>query len=351
MMFRFRFAFAQRLAACVVILCAPLGAAADFARDWRVYKANFLTEDGRIIDTGNDGISHTEGQGTGMLFAALADDRAAFDAMWAWTQEHLARPDAVFAWKWDPASEPRVPDLNNATDGDLLIAWALLEAYAQWGEAAHREAAQAIAAALEAQAVRRGTGFVALKPAVEYFALEDGIVLNPSYYVFAALRALAERTGRPLFADLYRDGLLLLERAAFGAEALPPDWMTLSDAGEMALWDKRPPRFGYEAIRVPLYLIWAGECDVPAVARVKAAWDRRAPAGAPPPSFIDFTGAEIPGYRASAGFLAVRALVDACSAGEMSGAGVPALSYGEDYYGASLVIFARLAAIANGWER
>ena len=39
---------------------------------WFLYRNQFLHESGRIIDTGNEGISHSEGQGYGMLMAVAA---------------------------------------------------------------------------------------------------------------------------------------------------------------------------------------------------------------------------------------------------------------------------------------
>ncbi len=77
-----------------------------------------------MIDRTNGGVSHSESQGYGMLLAVAANDRAAFEAIWAWTQAHLyVRGDNLASWKWDPAATPHVADPNNATDGDLLIAW------------------------------------------------------------------------------------------------------------------------------------------------------------------------------------------------------------------------------------
>ena len=42
---------------------------------WRAYKARFVTAQGRVVDTANGLVSHSEGQGYGMLLAVAADDR------------------------------------------------------------------------------------------------------------------------------------------------------------------------------------------------------------------------------------------------------------------------------------
>ena len=94
---------------------------------WRRYAERFLLPEGRIVDTGNKGISHSEGQGYGMLLAVAGGDRAAFDRLWGWTQRVLmVRGDGLAAWRWTP--DGGVADRNNASDGDMLIAWALLRA-------------------------------------------------------------------------------------------------------------------------------------------------------------------------------------------------------------------------------
>ncbi len=75
-----------------------------------------------VIDDGNDGISHSEGQAYGLLLAQALGDRDAFRRIEGWTQSKLAiRPDGLMAWKWQADG---VADLRNATDGDILRAWA-----------------------------------------------------------------------------------------------------------------------------------------------------------------------------------------------------------------------------------
>ena len=93
---------------------------------WSAYKGAFLDPGGRVIDTGNGNISHSEGQGYGMWLAVLADNLSDFELIWSFTRtELLVRDDGLSAWKWDPRTRPHVTDINNATDGDILIAYAL----------------------------------------------------------------------------------------------------------------------------------------------------------------------------------------------------------------------------------
>lgn len=104
------------------------------AAEWAKYRDRFVTAEGRVLDTGNKEVSHTEGQGWAMLFAEAAGDRASFDKLWQWTRDNLQRRDnALFSWRFDPADgKAPVADPNDASDGDILIAWALIRAGNRW---------------------------------------------------------------------------------------------------------------------------------------------------------------------------------------------------------------------------
>ena len=130
----YRRGLALLIAATLLIPAPALAQATSLADQWLKYRDRFIAADGRVRDTTNKEISHTEGQGSAMLFAQAFDDRATFDRVWRWTQDKLRRPDsALFSWRWDPndAAHP-VSDSNNASDGDILIAWSLSLAASRW---------------------------------------------------------------------------------------------------------------------------------------------------------------------------------------------------------------------------
>src|SRR4051812_34398211 len=69
--------------------------------EWAKFKARFGSVDGRIIDNVNGGVSHSEGQGWGMLFAVAFDDPDSFDRIYTWTKRTLRRPtDPLHAWRF-----------------------------------------------------------------------------------------------------------------------------------------------------------------------------------------------------------------------------------------------------------
>lgn len=240
----------------------PLGGALRDLQSWRTWKARFVTQTGRVVDTANELVSHSEGQGYGMLLAVAANDRAAFDRIWGWTRANLmVRDDQLVAWRWQPNHRPAVADMNNASDGDLLIAWALAEAAELWADVAYRSSARRIAVELARKLVLFKTpqGHLLLPGIVGFSAQErpDGPVLNISYYVFPALQRLHLVAPEIDWGGLTQTGLDLVKAARFGQSRLPPDWISMK-SGQPKAADGFPADFSYNAIRIPLYMAWAG---------------------------------------------------------------------------------------------
>ena len=311
---------------------------------WDAFRARYLAREGRLVDTGNKGVSHSEGQGYGMLLAVRADDRASFDLMLAWTRRTLKRRnDHLHAWRFQPDAANPVADQNNATDGDLFIAWALLEAGRRWGSQDHLALGTAIARDVLKHLVRRSGGHTVLLPGTRGFDKRDRTVLNPSYYVFPAIRALAQAVPDPAWVRVAADGLALLRAGRFGRWKLPPDWMAVAKAdGTVSLAEDFPPRFSYDAVRVPLYLAWARLGTEPAIADSTAFWgDSSHPYL---PAWVDLTSNTIAPYAASPGIAAVARLASAQMAGTVTELrGFPALASAPDYYSAVLGMLVRLA--------
>ena len=226
--------------------------------DWNRYEAQYITPQGRVIDTGNGGISHSEGQGYDMLLAVANRDRARFDALWNWTRQHLqVREDRLFAWRWEPRTRS-VTDHNSASDGDILIAWALARAAKTWDDRDLRHEAVAISRDIRKLLVRRVEGRTVLLPGPDGFEGDGAVVVNPSYWIFPAFSALDKIDSSPVWHELSATGRDLLHVSRFGQFQLPPDWLEL--VGEQQrVASGFPAEFGYNAVRIPLYLSWAGD--------------------------------------------------------------------------------------------
>ena len=60
---------------------------------------------------------------------------ARFERIFDFTRNQLLiRDDGLAAWKWDPNANPHIVDVNDASDGDILIAYALGLAGKAWDE-------------------------------------------------------------------------------------------------------------------------------------------------------------------------------------------------------------------------
>ncbi|SCB33859.1 glycosyl hydrolase family 8 [Rhizobium hainanense] len=256
------------LAICgAVILAAAQPAVAQRTaidpQAWTAYKAKFLDVNGRIIDNGNGGISHSEGQGYGMLLAYLANNPADFEQIWYFTRtELLLRDDGLAVWKWDPAVTPHVTDTNNASDGDLLIAYALALAGSAWNNKDYLQAAASMARSILAHLVISSGGRTLLIPGVEGYrppGRKDGPIINPSYWVFEAIPVMALLVPSDRWQKLHDDGLALLRSLQFGPRKLPADWVSLTAKPEPA--GGFEAEFGYNSVRIPLYLTRAGIDD------------------------------------------------------------------------------------------
>ena len=315
---------------------------ADWLMDaWREYQSKFTTEDGRVIDDANGGISHSEGQGYGMLIAVRAGDRAGFDRLWTWTKANLElRGDHLAAWRWDPAHEPRVADRNNATDGDLLIAWALAEAGAKW-DPAYTAAARSIADAVAARAVIPSRFGPLLLPAAQGFGPSerpDGPVVNLSYWIFPALDHLASVSQAADWSGVAQSGLNLIDEARFGSSRLPSNWISVAGKAP-APAHGFPAVFGYDAVRIPLYLAWGRPDDANHLAQFSAALGH----GDRLPAIVDVTSGARGEPFGGDGFRTIAALVECLVRGSKIPWDLLQIGPGS-YYSTSLHILALIAA-------
>jgi endoglucanase len=168
-----------------------------------------------------------------------------------------------------------VTDRNNATDGDILIAYALGRGGILWKEDRYVKAAEKLASAIGKNVVALDGDMPFLLPGAKGFGAgdrPDGPVVNLSYWVFEAFPVLASLAPEHDWSAVWRRGLVLLQQATSGKTKLPADWLSIRARAQPRTADGLPPEFGYNSLRIPLYLLRAGMSDTAWLRVVNERW-------------------------------------------------------------------------------
>lgn len=306
----------RHIAVCAALLIAALSSTAVRADcgpwpAWEAFKSGYISGDGRVIDPMHaDQRTVSEGQAYAMMFALIANDRASFDRLLAWTTNNLARGDLAKnlpAWLWGKRKDGQewgVLDPNAATDADVWLAYALLEAGRLWSVPRYEQLADALIANIAKYEVIELAGLgPTLVPAPHGFVFKDYARLNPSYFALQPLRRIGAHTGDPLWnAVAWSSRRVLLEGASRGVAG---DWIEWRPRQGFVPDTKTQGLGSYDAIRVYL---WIGMLDAqdPDCSELLA---RYAPvaglfsADGRPPTYIDIATGRTRGL-ASGGFSA-----------------------------------------------
>ena len=246
-------------AVLTTILClVPLSGFGDQTEGWEAYKKKFISEDGRVIDYFQSSMSHSEGQGYGLLLALTSGDRPIFDRVVKWSVDNLqVRRDALFAWAWGKRHNGSwaVIDYNNASDGDILIALALVNAASKWNHEPYMILAKNIIKDLRTLLAYHENDNSMLLPGYYGFEEKSGVVLNTGYLILPAFSRFSTVDDAKFWMAIYHDSLKILKKASFSRFQLPSDWV-LIDNGAVSVFTPKSSYFGYEAIRIPLYMTW-----------------------------------------------------------------------------------------------
>ena len=334
-----------RLVALVVPALAAIAggvSACASGNDWETFKQAFIEPDGRVVDTGQNRISHSEGQGYALVFAVHYDDRPAFERVWEWTRRNLqVRDDALLAWKWEP--QRGVTDRNNAADGDLLVAWALVRAAERWRVPEYAAAGKRLAQEVRTRLVKKVAHGTVLVPGMEGFDKPEGLTVNLSYWVFPAFRDLARADPAPEWEALAQTGITLLGYSYFGRWRLPPDWLRLGE--RVSPGGPPPERFGYDAVRIPIYLLW-GRRETEALMRPYRDFWGHFEGTRSLPAWTNLKDDSVDSHGADAGVRAVAQV--AREYPQARAERLPALDRGQPYYSAVLLMLSKVALRERG---
>jgi endoglucanase len=300
----------------------------------------YVAPHGRVVRHDHGGDTVSEGQAYAMLVAVALDDEDHFASVWAWTSDHLQRPDGLLSWRWDGGS---VVDAQPATDADLDTVHALLLAAERFDEPSYADDARRLTDAIyDHLTVPLDAGRLLL-PGL--WAVDE-MVWNPSYNSPLAFSILYRLGGDHRWAEVAATGRLMLDRLTAHPPHLPPDWATYGPDGPRPRGDA--PVYGYDAVRTPWRL--ALDCDDHGVSLAARSWPILAEATGhgdhAPMAILDLNGAP----RTDGGHPAatVGAAAAAAAAGDRDASRrLLALAEGQDvaqptYYGSALIALGRL---------
>lgn len=213
---------------------------------------SYVDPDGRVVrrDQGDDTVS--EGQAYAMLVAVAVGDQDAFNRVWAWTQQHLLRPDGTMSWRWQAGE---VVDPSSASDADLDTARALVLAGRSFSDPALTAAGRTMGTAiLDVETVKTKLGRILVAGS---WATTEPYAYNPSYASPAAVDVLATGSDDDRWAELAA-GSLAITTAVLTSADLPPDWAQVHADGRVepmpgaAGRGNEGVRYSYDATRLPL---------------------------------------------------------------------------------------------------
>ncbi|SAK54085.1 endo-1,4-D-glucanase [Caballeronia temeraria] len=248
-------------------MIAASAAGADAAQqcDWTAYRLfveRVVQADGRVVDRSTDAQQTTsEGQSYAMFFALVANDRATFDRLLAWTRTNLSANQfdssnlRLPAWQWGkkPDGSFGVMDPNSASDSDLWIAYDLFQAGRLWKEPAYTKLAYALATQIVKQEIVDLPGLgPMLLPGPQGFRIGDVTRLNPSYLPLPILRGLAHEMPDGPWTKLAQSAAKMIRVTS--PRGYAPDWAAYQN-GQFVVDPKNGDAGSYDAIRVYL---WAG---------------------------------------------------------------------------------------------
>ncbi len=232
---------------------------------WNAYAGHFIQSDGRVIEHSQKGRTTSEGQAYSLFHALVANDRQRFDKILAWTRDNLAAGDLsrhLPAWLWgqDDRGHWGILDANTASDADMWLAYALLEAGRLWNRPELRRLGKAVLHNIEIQDIRDlpGLGKTVL-PGREGFQLDAGRwKLNPSYLPLQLLRRFSRASSTTVWDQVIVTTRKML--LAAGATGIVPDWIVYDrHKGFTTLPNESIG--SYDAIRVYLWLGMLNDAD------------------------------------------------------------------------------------------
>lgn len=232
--------------------------------DWDAFAGRFVQADGRVIDLTFERKSTSEGQSYALFFALVANQRAQFDKLLRWTSDNLASGqlgERLPAWLWGMRADNSwgVKDENSASDGDLWLAYDLLEAARLWHAPAYAVTGRKLLAQISRKEIAvAGSANTFLLPGAVGFLLDHGRLRSvPSYVPGFLFRYLEVNDPDGPWKKVWESFLRASPRIF--ASGVAPDAFVVDRNAAILPDTEREPSASYDAIRVYLWAGMSGE--------------------------------------------------------------------------------------------
>lgn len=229
--------------------------------EWRAFKSDFISQDGRVIDwQSNNSVTTSEGQSYALFFSLVANDKQMFKKLLTWSQNNLASGDLsrnLPAWLWGEKQDNSfgIIDTNSASDADLWFAYTLVEAGRIWGNEEYNNIGyRLLEVILEKEAEHLpGLGLSILPGSYGFVVSDDVWRLNPSYLPLFLLKRFTKEPGYLSWKNIYKTSAKTLLQTSL--KGVSPNWVLYSKKNKFHYTVEYDDLGSYDAIRVYL---WAG---------------------------------------------------------------------------------------------
>lgn len=247
-------------------------------KNYHDWTAHYLREtaDGTYVDSADKGsdVSLSEGQGYGMVITVLAAekgyaDEKAFQPLYEYYQNYRLKDSYLMSWRQRVEKGQWVAADNNATDGDLDIAYALVKASQLWPNSAndYQTAAKKILNSIQAENYNPDTGLLT----VGNWATMDKkarTLLRPSDIMPSYYEAFAKFTGDDFWQSLTTASVNALKKISDTHQTgLIPDFVWVTEEGFQPAKAKEVDTrydgdYAYNACRIPMRLVGTDNATV-----------------------------------------------------------------------------------------
>lgn len=223
----------------------------DLKKSYEVYKKDYATQEGRVVDPSAGNFTTSEGQSYMLVMSLAMNDRKTFDLIYNWTKNNLRRQDGLFAWRWGKNKDGKyeIIDNNSASDADMDIAFCLVLAYEKWKDEKYLKDAIHIIRTIWNKETKYVDGHRVLIPGAAQNHSEI-IEINPSYFSPYEFRIFQKYDKGHDWNELIDSSYYYLDKVtSMTKTGLPPNWFSIKN-GQIIIEDNKRGDFSYDAIRV-----------------------------------------------------------------------------------------------------